>query len=692
MRLLFSVAFSLFLSIAYGADTTLLYEPSSPDIGPFPTDILTQRDSNQLTGRRVNLPFPAGCGPNSLESACSDVALLNQLDGFSVYPQIRLCFSGPITWTTISDGLFIVPLTEFSPWIRATRVVYDQSSNCALAKPEKVLESGKLYALIATSAIRDAAGRPVKADPRFISSLLNLVGGSSAQGISLSALLSQLGGTIAGASVFTTLSATDWIQDARSFVVSDSKSSALTSGLAVAKISELSSITWLAQTKVTGVTPPDLLAQQIPLERLEGVDRIAVGTFLSPNFLASTLTIAQTPTKTGVLKPQKYVLPIPGVPDGYAPISFHVFLPSGPKPANGYPVAIYGHGMGDDQWMGATTYIASTLAKRGIALIGVEVFGHGYGPASLIQLGYRMAPPVFVSSPGRTIPVDGANFNIAVNGCVVLPGPFATRDCFRQTAVDMFALVKLITGNSGLSSQLGLDPNRISYIGQSFGAVLGSMVVATEPRVKTAVLNAGGGPVVDVARMQNPPLLAQAYLMTRTPPVLTPDVLAFQGGAPVVTGDVTAPKAFDVTEWFNMPGDPLAFASTLTKKPILYLIALGDQEVPNPTNSTFIRAASGQSSTWLYRPDRACNIVGSTALPEQPHRFLSEPFMYQSSARTSIALAAQKQVAEFIASDGKSRVDPDSYLTPPFKPGDNLFEIPGSLPDTLNYGPPCSRP
>ncbi len=89
----------------------------------------------------------------------------------------------------------------------------------------------------------------------------------------------------------------------------------------------------------------------------------------------------------------------------------------------------------------------------------------------------------------------------------------------------MFALVKLITANRGLSSQLGLDPNRISYIGQSFGAVLGSMVVATEPRVKTAVLNAGGGPVVDVARMQNPPELAQVYLMTRTPPILTPDVL-----------------------------------------------------------------------------------------------------------------------------------------------------------------------
>ena len=569
MRLLFSVAFSLFLSIAYGADTTLLYEPSSPDIGPFPTDILTQRDSNQLTGRRVNLPFPAGCGPNSLESACSDVALLNQLDGFSLYPQIRLCFSGPITWTTISDGLFIVPLTEFSPWIRATRVVYDQSSNCALAKPEKVLESGKLYALIATSAIRDAAGRPVKADPRFISSLLNLVSGYSAQGISLSALLSQLGGTIAGASVFTTLSATDWIQDARSFVVSDSKSSSLVSDLTIANISDLTSITWLAQTKVSGVKSADLIPQSPPirLDRLDGVDRVAIGMFLSPNFLSENFTIPQVPTRTGKLKTNPYVLPLPGVPKGYAPISFHVFLPSGPKPANGWPVAIYGHGMGDNQWTGATTYIASTLAKRGIALIGVEIFGHGYGPASLIQLGYRLRDPAFVPSPGRTIPVDGANFDIAKSGCVVLPGPFATRDCFRQTAVDMFALVKLMTANNGLSSQLGLDPSRISYIGQSFGAVLGSMVVATEPRVKTAVLNAGGGPVVDVARMQNPPALAQAYLMMRTPPVLTPDVYTLPGASPQPTDDSNAPKAFDVTEWFNMPGDPRPLHRVSRKSP-----------------------------------------------------------------------------------------------------------------------------
>ena len=57
----------------------------------------------------------------------------------------------------------IVPLTQFSPWIRATRVVYDSTSKCVLAKPEKVLDGGKLYALIATSSIRDASGKSVKA-------------------------------------------------------------------------------------------------------------------------------------------------------------------------------------------------------------------------------------------------------------------------------------------------------------------------------------------------------------------------------------------------------------------------------------------------------------------------------------------------------------------------------------------------
>ncbi len=561
---------SLTLAFALSAaDTRVLYDPSSPDIGPFPTNVLTKADPNQLTARRVDLPFPAGCTPGSPLSACSDVALLNQLDGFSLYPQLRVCFSGPVNPATISDGLIVVPLKLFSPWIRTTRIVYDTAANCAYAKPDRVLEPGQSYALIVTTAIRDAAGLPVKADSKFTNGLRNGLNNLPVQLAGLESLLPQLSGVVASASVFTTLSATDWIKKARSYVSADRVSGAL-AAFKVVDMKQLSSITWLTQTTVAGVTPSELTPYEIPLARLDGIGRLAVGTFLSPNFLSSTLTIPQVDTKKGSLKTQPYVLPIPDVPSGYAPISFHVFLPSGDAPAGGYPVVIYGHGMGDDQWRGATTYIASTLAKNNIALIGVEVFGHGYGPASVIRLARSTGDPVFVPSPGRTIPIDGANFNPEMGGCIILPGPFASRDCFRQTAVDMFTLVKLIAGPNGIGSQLNLNVNRISYVGQSFGAVLGTMVVSTESRVKTAVLNGVGGPVVDIARMQNPPVLGYTYLQTRTPPLLSSDVLAFPGGAPVTTTDSAALKAFEVTEWYNMSGDPLSFAAGLITKPVLF--------------------------------------------------------------------------------------------------------------------------
>jgi hypothetical protein len=287
-------------------------------------------------------------------------------------------------------------------------------------------------------------------------------------------------------------------------------------------------------------------------------------------------------------------------------------------------------------------------------------------------------------------------------GCLVLPGPFATRDCFRQTAVDVFALVKMITAKKGLADQLGLDAGRISFIGQSFGAILGTIVGATEPNVKTVVLNAAGGPVVDVGRLQPRPVpgqpvspnnanLGDIYLLTRILPLLPAEPFlsdfAFRGQPPLLIPNLEVQKAFEVAEWYNMPGDSLAFASSLKGKPVLFQIALGDMEVPNPTNSNLIRGASGQKSTWLYRFDRALQIAGPSSLPLQPHRFLADDHIFDSSARTSVAIAAQSQVANFIKSDGKSISNPNENIGAPFQQGDGIFEVPATLPDAVNYPP-----
>src|SRR5450432_1643241 len=52
----------LLLEAAARSQTIVNFDPSNPNIGPFPTDYLTVADATQKTGLRVNLPLP-DCGP-----------------------------------------------------------------------------------------------------------------------------------------------------------------------------------------------------------------------------------------------------------------------------------------------------------------------------------------------------------------------------------------------------------------------------------------------------------------------------------------------------------------------------------------------------------------------------------------------------------------------------------------------------
>src|SRR5690349_20286237 len=87
------------------AATTVLFDPLSPTTGPFPSDALTTPDPLQRTGLRLNLPVP-DCVTTYTE--CQEMALLDQTDGFSLRPRIRVRFSGPVNTATLRDGIFIV--------------------------------------------------------------------------------------------------------------------------------------------------------------------------------------------------------------------------------------------------------------------------------------------------------------------------------------------------------------------------------------------------------------------------------------------------------------------------------------------------------------------------------------------------------------------------------------------------------
>jgi hypothetical protein len=395
-------------------------------------------------------------------------------------------------------------------------------------------------------------------------------------------------------------------------------------------LSEVQSITWQPQTGVSGVN----YDQQIPLGVLNGVESISFGLFLSPLYLSvagpQAGTIPTTPTN----------LPI-APPTLIEPVSYHVFLPPASSiPANGFPVIIYGHGLDDNQFA-APTYVASTWAKKGFATLAIEIVGHGFGSRSTTVISEKSGSNYTVATPGRGIQFNSTMPIGTTDGCI-LPGAVATRDCSRQTALDLSALVGAIRA-TGLG--LNLDPSRIYYVGQSFGSFYGTLFEAVEPGVSAGTLNVGGGTQTDVARLS--PIarpLGAYYLSGFMPSLLNVPALAapqayfhdsfndqYVYPGQVVTasvpGALAIQAAFEQSDWLGMIGDPLSFAPHLKTrplagvpaKPMLVQFGLGDLEVPNPTESALVRAGDLQDSAWVLNTYVEASI-DPTHAQETPER------------------------------------------------------------------------
>lgn len=703
------VAFLCSISFLSAA-TTALFQSTSLTAGPFPSDRLTVAAPLQKTGVQVDLPATP-CPVTFTGVVCGDTSQLNVLDGFSVNPRTMVCFSAAIDPATLKNGIGYFPLDGSSGAISINQIFYDPVSNCAFAKPDRVLRQQTRYFLAVTDAVLDSQGQRIVAASAF-ETCLHSPADPYCAALSLSAIRfsSQIEGRLVSASLFTTLSATAWLEDARRFVDANEPATSLPAGpVSVFALNNLTSMTWLPQDAPAGS------AEAIPLSALNDVGSVAFGLFLSPNYLnvsgASAGSITPTPTAQPIPPPVAVQGMPSNIPAGFVPVSYHLFLPAGKPPARGFPVVIYGHGLGDNQF-GAPTFIASTLAAQGFATLAFEITGHGYGPGGAVQLTDKQNNTYVVSTPGRGIAFSSAPIG-PTDGCI-LPGALAVRDCGRQSAVDLFALVAMLRKTNGLGQ---VDPARIYYIGQSFGATYGTLFQAVEPAVEMAVLNGAGGTSVDIARLAiSGRPLAAAYLAGVNPQLLNVppappeayfhdsfnDNYVFRDLPPVVNSVPEAPAlqaAFETADWVGMVGDPLAYAQHLQVAPLsgvppkmaLFQFGLGDLEVPNPTESAVVRAAQGLPTTWYLRFDIAADMQPSLLGVEQPgvpypilpHRFLSNPTIFGVPPELSISLAEQQQAAQFF--QGWSFPDANRYLTPPFAPANALFEWSPVLPEQLNF-------
>lgn len=695
-------------SLAFGwwpalAGVRVLFDPSRPEVGPFPTDALTVADPDQKTGRRVNLPFP-DC--SVLEGECNLTRLINQLDGFNPSPRMSARFSGPINPYTLSAGMFLVALDNLTQEeaglskpgdvLTINQPIYDPATYIGYAKPDVVLDQHRRYLLVVTDAVEDLNGTPVEADPAFVTCI------TAPQSEYCSTLAAQLGAMqdrwkgrrLVSASVFTTLSATTWPEQARQRLEATQIGFQRTGTRSVFDVSRITLLTWRQQTG-TGANGFRDLSFPLPPALVQGIGKLAFGSFRSPRFLNDFQTISAPPTAKRV-----------ELPTESSEIFFHVFLPDSKMPAGGYPVVIFGHGFTDSK-LGGPSAVAGTLARAGFAVAAINAVGHGYGPNGTLRITEAGGTMTELPAGGRGVDLNRDGRIEASEGCLVFdPAPIAFRDCFRQTTVDLMQFVRAIRTGLDMDGDgvVDLDGSRIYYVGQSLGSIYGTILNAVEPDIRAATLNVGGGSIVDVARWSEGyhPYI-KAFLATKHPYLLNLGndfddnyALRYQ---PAKVNQVwmgcELQNFFERMEWLQATADPLSYASHLAwstlpgvpVKKVLWQFAKGDRSVPNPTSTALIRAANMQKSAQYYRHDLAREAAKD--LPLNPHPFLAGFLDLDSGGLQfslpglAVASAAQSQIAGFFGADGTQVPDVNALLRLLF--GKDLFEAPEVLTEALNW-------
>jgi len=716
------------------AATHPLFNLQSTTQSPFPSDQFAVLDSEQLTGLRVNLPLP-NCGTNP--SDCADITLLNQLDGFNLQPRLSIPFDGAIDVNSVnSKNVFLVRLPDTfflgrdfgdndlraaGAVIGINQIVWDPASLTLFAESDDHLDQHGNYLLIVTDGVRDASGQPVQAakgfhdldeghinDPQqklYIRALKHLLDNGT-----LHRLVPGLDhNDIAAASLFTTESATATLESIREQIKAAAPPQVTfkigsNGETTVFPVNTVTGFTWNVQALAVGpLVPTSLNADLAALQVFPGsIATMAFGKFTGQHWQNGNVFIPQVPTRQSV--------PSQGTED----LFFNLFIPSGPRPTNGWPVAIFGHGFTDSK-QGAPFAVASTLAHNGIASIAINVVGHGFGPNSTLTINQGATATTFLEG-GRGIDQDGnGQITSSEGSSTFFAGPLASigsRDALQQTTADLMQVVRSIQGGVDVDGDgvADLDANRVYYTGQSFGGIYGTIFMGIENAIRAGVPNVPGGPIVDIVRLSPgfQPLLG-AILLVRIPSLenrpVVPNLFPFADNkplrdvAPVINTTVppagspcsTVECAIDIqtvedtSSWLGQAGDPVAWAPFIRKNPlagdlpkrVIIQFARGDETVPNPTATALIRSGDLADRATFFRNDLAFAL--GVGFGKNPHTFLTN--IGGTPPVAAVAVGAQTQIAVFLASDGALTIDPDG-------PGP-LFEVPiaGPLPEDLGFLP-----
>lgn len=300
----------------------------------------------------------------------------------------------------------------------------------------------------------------------------------------------------------------------------------------------------------------------------------------------------------------------------------------GTKPADGWPVIVFMHGLGGDRTNALP--IADAYAKNGFVVVAIDQVMHGITAASNPLRANGTNPLYPAGTVERTFNVDYMNnttgasvpdgvidasgawaINIAhqQSATATTGSPLVSRDGIRQSGSDLITLVKsLVAGNLDIDGVAGgdIDPTKIHYAGISLGGIVGPACICSQ--VQSFYLNVPGGPLPDILRY-SPSFNGRINAgLAAANPLLVPTAALYSQ----YFRELHA--AFD-------PGDPSNYVRTLTTtRPVLLTKVINDRVVPNSTNDYLIRSTGAtRASTTGVQAIGAGNPRYVTFLSNQPN-------------------------------------------------------------------------
>jgi dienelactone hydrolase len=324
------------------------------------------------------------------------------------------------------------------------------------------------------------------------------------------------------------------------------------------------------------------------------------------------------------------------------------------KPANGWPVVIYGHGITRNRLDALA--VADILASIGYATVAIDFPLHGVSPdAEPTQAPFWIENTDFAPIANeRTFDSDFLNNEtlrppgdtlIDPSGVIFFPASLqsmlTSRDTIRQGIIDFSNVaVSISSMDIDLDGKPDLDATNIAYVGHSWGGIHGAGLVAIEPLITRAFLSVPAG---GIARMAN------------ASDTFGPVIQGLLGSVGVESGTAAYDSFLIAWQTLLDSADPVNWgAEAAMNTPVMLHEVIDDDVVPNivpfaPLSGTesLIAVMNLNSYSTSQASEDGLRSAGRF-IPTAGHGSLLSPLLGSVDAYFEM----QKQMATFIASHG----------------------------------------